>query len=61
MEQAGMTGIRVSMLQSVERGRRTEVETVHGFVVREGERLGVPVPASRLFYGLLKAVDASGR
>jgi 2-dehydropantoate 2-reductase len=61
MERAGMTSIRVSMLQSIERGRRTEVETVHGFLVREGERLGVPVPASRLFYGVLRAIDRSAR
>jgi 2-dehydropantoate 2-reductase len=60
MEEAGMTRIRVSMLQSVERGRRTEVETVHGFVVREAERRGVPVPVSELFYSLLKALDRSG-
>jgi 2-dehydropantoate 2-reductase len=59
METAGMTRIRVSMLQSVERGRRTEVETVHGFVVREAVRLGVPVPTSELFYSLLEAIDRS--
>jgi 2-dehydropantoate 2-reductase len=61
MERAGMTSIRVSMLQSVERGRRIEVETVHGFLVREGERLGVPVPASRLFYSVLRAIDRGAR
>jgi 2-dehydropantoate 2-reductase len=57
MEAAGMSSIRVSMLQSIERGRRTEVEAVHGFVVREAHRLGLPVPANELCYGLLRAID----
>ena len=57
MEAAGMTAIRVSMLQSIERGRRTEVEAVHGFVIREAHRLDVPVPANELCYGLLRAID----
>jgi len=57
MEAAGMTEIRVSMLQSVERGRRTEVEAVHGFIVRRAADHGVPVPTQMLVYGLLKAMD----
>ena len=57
MEAAGMTEIRVSMLQSVERGRRTEVEAVHGFIVRRAAVHGVPVPTQMLVYGLLKAMD----
>jgi 2-dehydropantoate 2-reductase len=57
--EAGMTNVRVSMLQSVERRQRLEVEAVHGFVVREGARLGVPVPANELCYRLLAAIDRS--
>jgi len=57
MEEAGMTAIRVSMLQSVERGRKTEVEAVHGFIVRQARQHGVPVPTNELVYGLLKAMD----
>ena len=60
MEEAGMTSIRVSMLQSVERGRLTEVEAVHGFLVREAARFDVPVPTTELFYRLLEAIDRSG-
>jgi ketopantoate reductase len=56
-EEAGMTSIRVSMLQSVERGRKTEVEAVHGFIVRQAAKHGVPVPANELVYGLLTALD----
>jgi len=56
-EEAGMTSVRVSMLQSIERGQRLEVEAIHGFIVREGARLGVPVPANELCYRLLAAID----
>jgi 2-dehydropantoate 2-reductase len=58
-EEAGMTSVRVSMLQSIEKGQRLEVEAIHGFVVREGARLGVPVPATELCYRLLAAIDRS--
>src|SRR5262249_35638674 len=57
MESAGMTEIRVSMLQSVERGRKTEVEAVHGFIVRQGLQRGVPVPTNEFVYNVLKAMD----
>ena len=55
--EAGMTRVRVSMLQSVEKGQRLEVEAIHGFVVREGARLGVAVPSTELCYRLLTAID----
>lgn len=57
LERAGMTAIRVSMLQSVERGRRTEVDAVHGFLVREADRLDVDAPALRFCHGLLAGLD----
>jgi 2-dehydropantoate 2-reductase len=37
-------GGRPSLLQDVMRGRRTEIEELNGFVVAEGQRLGVPTP-----------------
>jgi len=37
-------GGRPSFLQDVMRGRRTEIEELNGFVVREGKRLGVSTP-----------------
>jgi 2-dehydropantoate 2-reductase len=39
-----LAGGRPSLLQDVLRGRRTEVDDLNGFVVREGQRLGVPTP-----------------
>lgn len=57
LEAVGMTAIRVSMLQSIERGRKTEVDAVHGFLVREAARLGVDAPATALCYRLLLGID----
>lgn len=58
LEEAGMTQVRISMLQSIERGRRTEVDAIQGHLVREADRLGVPAPATRLAYRLLSGLDA---
>jgi 2-dehydropantoate 2-reductase len=46
---------RSSMLQDVEQGRRTELEYLNGVLLREAERLGVPVPAMRVVTELARA------
>lgn len=48
---------RSSMLQDVLRGATTEVETINGAVVREGERLGVAVPVNAALYRLVKSAE----
>jgi 2-dehydropantoate 2-reductase len=48
-----------SMLEDVEAGRPTEIETITGSLVREAERLGVPVPLHWTLYRLIKAKEAS--
>jgi 2-dehydropantoate 2-reductase len=48
-----------SMLEDVEARRPTEIETITGALVREGERLGVPVPLHTALYRLVKAKEAS--
>lgn len=40
----GLAGGRPSLLQDVMRKRRTEIDALNGYVVREGRRLGVPTP-----------------
>lgn len=44
---------KASMLQDFEAGRRTEIDTVTGAVVREAERHGVDVPRNRALYALV--------
>jgi 2-dehydropantoate 2-reductase len=48
-----------SMLEDVEARRPTEIELITGALVREGERLGVPVPLHTALYRLVKAREAS--
>ena len=48
-----------SMLEDVEAHRPTEIELITGALVREGERLGVPVPLHTALYALVKAKESS--
>ena len=47
------------MLEDVRSRRPTEVDFITGALVREGERLGVPVPLQTAMYRLVKAREAS--
>ncbi len=48
-----------SMLEDVEARRPTEIEHITGALVREAERLGVPVPLQLALYRLVRAREAS--
>ena len=48
---------KTSMLQDFEAGRPMELEAVVGAVVELGERLGVPMPATRAVYACAKLLD----
>ncbi|MDR3278875.1 MAG: 2-dehydropantoate 2-reductase [Synergistaceae bacterium] len=46
-----------SMLQDAKKKAKTEVEMITGAVVRDGERLGVPVPVNRTIYNLISMIS----
>ena len=48
---------KTSMLQSLEKGRRTEIDFINGAVVREGRRMGVPTPVNATLVALVKGVE----
>ena len=48
-----------SMLEDVESRRPTEIESITGALVREAERLNVPVPLHTTLYRLVRAKEAS--
>ena len=48
-----------SMLEDVEARRPTEIDLITGSLIREAERLGVPVPLHQMLYRLIKAKEAS--
>ena len=45
---------RPSMLQDVEAGRRTEIETLNGAIVRHADALGIDVPVNRAMVALVR-------
>lgn len=50
---------KTSMLQTLERGARTEVDYVNGAVVREGARLGVPTPVNQTLWACMQGLEYS--
>ena len=55
----GMTGVRISTLQDLERGKRTEIEDTIGYVVRAAGECGVSMPTVELCYQVLRGVAAT--
>jgi 2-dehydropantoate 2-reductase len=47
-----------STAQDLARGKPTEIDHLNGYVVRQGEALGVPTPANRGLYALVKLMEA---
>lgn len=50
-------GNRSSMLQDVERGKRTEIENINGEIVRTGKEAGLDVPINRMLVSLVSALS----
>jgi 2-dehydropantoate 2-reductase len=48
---------RSSMGQDLDHKRRTEIDAINGYVVREAEKLGLPVPVNRTLSGLIETVQ----
>ena len=48
---------RPSMGQDMQKGRRTEIEFLNGFVVREGEKVGLPCSANAVLTDIVKRVE----
>jgi 2-dehydropantoate 2-reductase len=51
------SGNRSSMGQDFDYRRRTEIDVINGAVVREAERLGIPVPHNRMITDLVKVIE----
>jgi 2-dehydropantoate 2-reductase len=46
-----------SMGQDMEKGRRTEIEFINGYIVREGEKVGITARANAILTDLVKKVE----
>ena len=50
-----------SMGQDVEKGRRTEIEFMNGYIVDEGRRVGVPTPVNAAIVQVVQEVQSGER
>jgi len=57
LEKAGMTNIIPSMLQSILKGKKTEVEETIGYVAKKAKELGVNAQAVEFCYKVIKGID----
>lgn len=49
--------MKSSALQSLERGKPTEIDYLNGYIVRKGEELGVPTPANAALVQLIRNIE----
>ena len=47
-----------STAQDMQRGKRTEIDSLNGFIARRGAELGVPTPVNQAMYALVKLAEA---
>lgn len=52
---------KVSMLQDLEAGRKTEIDYINGPIVREGEKHNIPTPVNRALIHLVKMLEEKPR
>jgi 2-dehydropantoate 2-reductase len=48
-----------STAQDIQRGKRTEIDSLNGFVARRGAELGVATPVNRTLWALVKLLEES--
>jgi 2-dehydropantoate 2-reductase len=48
-----------STAQDVARGKRTEIDSLNGYVARRGQELGVPTPVNQTLHALIKLLEDS--
>ncbi len=48
---------KASMLQDLEKGKKTEVDMINGFVVEQGKKYGVPTPYNEIAVKVIKGIE----
>jgi len=46
-----------STAQDIQRGKRTEIDALNGFIARHGAELGVSTPVNHTLFGLVKLLE----
>jgi 2-dehydropantoate 2-reductase len=57
----GMTQVRISTLQDLDRGKPTEAEETIGYVIRIGRELGIAMPKVEMLYRIIRAIEGAHR
>ncbi len=52
-----LAGAYSSTAQDMMRGKRTEIDSLNGYIARRGAELGVPTPVHHTLYTLVKLVE----
>ena len=47
-----------SMLQDLRAGKRTEIDSITGEIIRLGKELGIATPSNEIVYSLIKAIES---
>jgi 2-dehydropantoate 2-reductase len=53
--------LKSSMLQSLERGRRPEIDFMNGYVMERGQEKGVPTPVNAALTAMVREIEAGTR
>jgi 2-dehydropantoate 2-reductase len=53
-----MAATRSSTAQDMMRGKKTEIDSLNGFIVRKGRELGIPTPINHALFTLVKLAEA---
>lgn len=48
---------KASMLQDLEKGKKTEVDMINGFVVEQGKKHGIPTPFNDIVVKVIKGIE----
>jgi 2-dehydropantoate 2-reductase len=57
---SSMAGALSSTAQDIARGKRTEIDSLNGYVARRGAELGVPTPVNQTLHALVKLLEEVG-
>ena len=61
MQAQGMTQVKISTLQDLERGKPTEADQTIGHVVRVAREVGVPLPTVDLLFRVIQGIERTQR
>jgi len=57
----GLGDATSSTAQDIAKGKRTEIDSLNGYVARLGARTGVPTPVNSTLYALVKLLEEAGK